>query len=158
MHSQFKLRGLFLFCFLLSGLLHGSGPVDIYHFETIEQKVRYKALIEKFRCPKCLNTNIAGSDAPIAQDLRRTVHRLVVQEEFSDTEVEDYLHERYGDFVLYEPPLNSSSWLIWFMPLFFLLVGLYVVYSIKADLGSRPLAALSDSDREVLKGIADKQE
>ena len=78
--------GIFL---LASGLLQASGPVDIFEFSSEEQKLRYKSLIEEFRCPKCLNINIAGSDAPIAQDLRRTVHRLLVEKAMSDDEIRE---------------------------------------------------------------------
>ena len=77
----------------------GASQIDVYHFDDAEQQRHYKALIEEFRCPKCLNTNIAGSDAPIAQDLRRTVHKLVVVDGYTDQEVRDFLQQRYGDFV-----------------------------------------------------------
>lgn len=96
--------------------------VDIYHFDTPEQRLRYNSLIEEFRCPKCLNINIAGSDAPIARDLRRTVHELVVVDGLTDQQVRDYLQARYGDFVLYDPPFNARTWLVWVVP--FVLAGI----------------------------------
>ena len=107
--------GVVLFAFV-AGLAYAASPVDVYQFEDDGQRQRYRALIEEFRCPKCLNTNIAGSDAPIAQDLRRTVHRLVVQEGYSDKQVRDFLQARYGDFVLYDPPFNARTYLIWLVP------------------------------------------
>ena len=73
-----------------------ASQIDVYHFDSDEQQRRYRALIDELRCPKCLNTNISGSDAPIAQDLRRTVHKLVVIDGLSDQEVRDYLQTRYG--------------------------------------------------------------
>ena len=103
-------------------------PVDVYHFDSPEQEARYKALIEEFRCPKCLNTNLAGSDAPIAQDMRRTVHDLVVGEGMSDQEVRDYLRERYGDFVLYDPPFEPRTYAIWLVPVGLAMLGMVAIF------------------------------
>ena len=100
-----------------------ASAIDVYTFPDEAEKARYKALIAEFRCPKCLNTNIAGSDAPIAQDLRRTVHRLVVVEKRSNDEVRSYLHERYGDFVLYDPPFNARTGWVWILPVVLLGIG-----------------------------------
>jgi cytochrome c-type biogenesis protein CcmH len=83
--------------------------IDTFEFSDEVQERRYRALIDEFRCPKCLNTNLAGSDAPIAQDLRKVVYRLVVIEAKADQEVRDYLQARYGDFVLYDPPFNART-------------------------------------------------
>ncbi len=114
-----------------------ASPVDVYQFESEAQQRRYKALIEEFRCPKCLNTNIAGSDAPIAQDLRRTVHRLVVVEGYTDQQVRDFLQERYGDFVLYNPPFTSRTLLIWMMPVALAVLGVIVLLGLLRRARSR---------------------
>lgn len=142
--------------------IYGDGPVDVWDFESDEQRERYQALIEVFRCPKCLNTNIAGSDAPIAQDLRRTVHRLVVTEGYTDDEVTAYLQARYGDFVLYKPPFNQRTWLIWMMPVALLLVGVFVLYSLqrRARMASRNEAnarrLLNEQDRQRLQTLLER--
>jgi cytochrome c-type biogenesis protein CcmH len=83
-------------------------------------------LTEEFRCPKCLNTNLAGSDAPIAADLRSTVHRLIL-EGATDQAIRDFLQARYGDFVLYDPPLRRDTLLLWLAPALLLAVGLAMV-------------------------------
>ena len=111
---------LLLVC--LGSSVYGASQIDVYHFDNDDQRHRYKSLIDEFRCPKCLNTNLSGSDAPIAQDLRRTVHRLVVSEGYTDQAVRDFLQSRYGDFVLYDPPFNRRTWLIWVLPI--VLVGM----------------------------------
>ena len=105
----------------------GASPVDVYEFPDAQAEARYRALIAEFRCPKCLNTNLAGSDAPIAQDLRAAVHRLVVREGLSDAEVRDYLQARYGDFVLYDPPLKAATLVLWGAPVLFVLAGLGLI-------------------------------
>jgi cytochrome c-type biogenesis protein CcmH len=130
-----------------------AGPVDVYQFESTEQEARYRALIAEFRCPKCLNTNLAGSDAPIAQDLRRTVHRLVVTEGLSDQQIRDYLQDRYGDFVLYNPPFRPGTWLLWLAPAVFALVGALVLWRL---LRQPPADPLSEQERARLRDIVDE--
>ena len=127
-------------------------PVDVYEFPDVETEARYQALIAEFRCPKCLNTNLAGSDAPIAQDLRAAVHRLVVREGLSDAAVRDYLQARYGDFVLYDPPLKTATLLLWGGPVLFVLAGLGLV---SWRLRHQRSAQLSDADQARLAKILD---
>ncbi len=131
----------------------GVSPVDVYEFPDVETEARFRALIAEFRCPKCLNTNLAGSDAPIAQDLRAAVHRLVVREGLSDDEVRDYLQARYGDFVLYDPPLKAATLLLWSGPVLFVLVGLgLIAWRVR----HQHSAQLSDEDQSRLAKILDE--
>jgi len=117
-----------------------AGPVDVYKFATPEEEVRYRALIDEFRCPKCLNTNLSGSDAPIAKDLRRTVHRLLTQEGLTDQQIRDYLRDRYGDFVLYDPPFRPGTWVLWLAPLVFVIIGVLVVWRLLRQPAAEPLS------------------
>ena len=152
---SFRRMRLFVALCLIGLHSHASSTVDIFEFSEASDKSRYQSLIKEFRCPKCLNINIAGSDAPIAQDLRRTVYRLIVNEKMTDDEIRNFLQERYGDFVLYDPPLNGRTWLIWSMPLLFLVLGIWWVFSTKIRSGSEPRIDLSQSDRDQLKQILD---
>jgi len=126
--------------------LWSASQVDLYDFATAEQEARYRGLIAELRCPKCLNTNLAGSDAPIAQDLRRTVHRLLTVEQMSDAEILAYLQDRYGDFVLYNPPFRPGTWVLWLAPAAFLLLGLYVLLRLLRQPPAEPLSA-AESER-----------
>jgi cytochrome c-type biogenesis protein CcmH len=127
-----------------------ESPVDIYDFPTPELEARYRALIDEFRCPKCLNTNLSGSDAPIAKDLRGTVRRLLVEEGMSDQQVRDYLQTRYGDFVLYDPPFKPGTWLLWLAPLAFVLTGLWVLVRV---LRPRPQVTLSAEEQARVRAL-----
>lgn len=151
-------RGLLIMviaaCVQMSGW--AASPVDVYQFDNGSQQARYKSLIEEFRCPKCLNTNIAGSDAPIAQDLRRTVHRLVVVEGYSDQQVRDFLQARYGDFVLYNPPLNTRTVLIWVMPGVLGGVGVLVLMVLLRRARQRGAIELDADDKSRLQSILDR--
>ncbi len=103
-----------------------EGAIEAFPFDDATQEARYRALTEEFRCPKCLNTNLAGSDAPIAADLRSTVHRLIL-EGATDQAIRDYLQARYGDFVLYDPPVRRGTLLLWVAPALLLAIGLAMV-------------------------------
>lgn len=101
--------------------------IDVYEFDSLEKEARFHQLNAELRCPKCQNTNLAGSDAPIAQDLRATVARLV-REGHSDQEVKGYMAERYGEFVLYKPRLNAQTVVLWAGPFALLLLGLGIIF------------------------------
>jgi cytochrome c-type biogenesis protein CcmH len=150
------LRLLSLTFFLIALQAWAVSPVDVYSFDSAEQQQRYKGLIAEFRCPKCLNTNIAGSDAPIAQDLRRTVHRLVVQEGYSDQEVRDFLQARYGDFVLYNPPFNSRTMLIWLVPLGLAIVGALVLFGLLRRARQQEVVDLDESQRQRVRALLEE--
>jgi cytochrome c-type biogenesis protein CcmH len=99
---------------------------------------RYRALIREIRCPKCLNESISESDAPVATDLRREVRRLI-GEGASDAEVKTFLSSRYGEFVLYRPPVTQTTWLLWGGPFLFLLIGGFMFWRILAVRRNQPL-------------------
>ena len=144
--------GLVVFLLCLASVAHGTSTVDGLAFESEQQQRRYKALIDEFRCPKCLNTNLSGSDAPIAQDLRRSVYRLV-QEGRSDQQIRDFLQQRYGDFVLYKPPFAGPTAFIWLIPLGLLLIGVAVLAALQFRAKRQPEVALNEQDNERLNRL-----
>ena len=79
-------------------------------------------MFEELRCLVCQNQTLADSSAPLAEDLRREVRELAQQGK-TDAEIKQYLVARYGDFVLYKPPVKPTTWLLWFGPFAFLLGG-----------------------------------
>jgi cytochrome c-type biogenesis protein CcmH len=86
---------------------------------------RLKKLEEELRCLVCQNQTLADSNAPLAEDLRREVRELAAQGK-NDQEIKDYLVARYGDFVLYKPPVKETTWLLWFGPFVLLAGGAFV--------------------------------
>ena len=84
-------------------------------------EARLKRLAVELRCLVCQNQTLADSDAPLAEDLRREVRGMIIKD-MSDQEIIDFLVSRYGDFVLYRPPLKATTTLLWVGP-FVLLVG-----------------------------------
>jgi cytochrome c-type biogenesis protein CcmH len=90
---------------------------------------RYQHLINELRCPKCQNETIGDSDAPIAADLRREIRDLLAAGK-TDDEVIKFLTDRYGDFVLYNPPFVARTWLLWAAPGLALLGGFSIAVAI----------------------------
>ncbi|WPP47428.1 cytochrome c-type biogenesis protein [Pseudomonas sp. AN-1] len=106
--------------------LGAQAAIDTYEFKDEAARERYRTLTEELRCPKCQNQNIADSDAPIAMDLRREIHRMLGEGK-SNQEIVDFLVARYGDFVRYNPPVDARTWLLWYGPWLLLGGGLGVL-------------------------------
>ncbi len=119
-----------LFASMLSLTLMSVVTIDGFTFESQAEADRYSKLIGEFRCPKCLNTSIADSDAPIATDLRRSVYELI-QEGKTNREIKDHLQERYGTFILYQPPLKPATLLLWFAPVILLLLAIWCLLGLR---------------------------
>ncbi len=96
--------------------------VDAEPLSNADLHARYQHLIAELRCPKCQNQNLADSDSPISADLRRQI-RSMLEEGRSDVQIEDYLVARYGDYILYRPRLQDSTYLLWLAPGFLLAMG-----------------------------------
>jgi cytochrome c-type biogenesis protein CcmH len=99
---------------------------DKFHLDSPEKSALFLELTKELRCPKCQNQNIADSDAMIAVDLRRKVYELL-QKDYDRDQVIDYMKQRYGDFVYYQPPVNSMTIWLWLLPVLFIFVALAVV-------------------------------
>lgn len=92
-----------------------QAAIDTYEFASEAERQRYRSLVEELRCPKCQNQNIADSDAPIAMDLREQIFRML-EEGQSNEQIVEFLVSRYGDFVLYKPPVTARTLLLWYGP------------------------------------------
>lgn len=108
---------------LLAAAPAWGAAVEPRVFDSPEQEARFDRLIEELRCLVCQNQNLADSDADLAQDLRRETYEMLRAGK-TDEEILTFMVERYGDFVLYRPPVKSTTFLLWFGP--FLLVGVGV--------------------------------
>lgn len=105
---------------LASLQLHAA--IETYDFDSKAQEDRFRALTLELRCPKCQNQAIGDSDAEISGDLRGEVYRLL-KDGATDREIKDFMVARYGRYVLYNPPLDRETLVLWFGPVIFLAVG-----------------------------------
>jgi len=120
-------RWLLLVLLIPLASLNANAVIETYEFSTPELEVRYKALSQELRCPKCQNQNIADSNAPISRDLRAIVHEQL-EAGASDEEIIVYLVDRYGEFVRYRPGVDNNTFWLWSAPLILLLMALTVVW------------------------------
>ncbi|MBL4671320.1 MAG: cytochrome c-type biogenesis protein CcmH [Arenicella sp.] len=117
-------RVFFTFALLLSLLVSQSdstASIEVVEFDTASQEQRYRDLIAELRCLVCQNQNLAGSDAPLAKDLREIAATMIKQGD-SDADIKKFMRSRYGDFVLYEPPFNWSTAFLWLGPFILLMI------------------------------------
>ena len=128
--------------------------VDTFEFQTAEQQQRFRQLSDELRCPMCQNTNLSGSSGGVAEDLRREIHRMIL-EGMTNTEIERFMFERYGDFIFYKPRLRMETLFLWFGPLIFLLIGgaAAIVVSRKAGETEKRNPRLNNAQREKLQAL-----
>lgn len=136
------------------------GAIEIYEFKNDEDEIRYKALIEELRCPKCQNQNLAGSDAPIAVDLKNQTYQMIMDGR-SDAEIRQFMFDSYGDFISYKPPVRPSTWILWFFPPI-LLVVFILGWLLKVKKGRAvavdEISALSKTEEERVAQILTKHQ
>lgn len=151
MAAKFKPCFLVTLLLLLTPTKNLFAQVDTFEFENEVQQQRFRTLSDELRCPMCQNTNLSGSTGGVAEDLRREIHRMII-EGMSDREIEQFMFERYGDFIFYRPRLRAETAFLWFGPLFFLLIGGTVGWSIfrRAKEVSETEIALDDNQRAQL--------
>lgn len=99
-----------------------AAATEVRSFPDAAQQQRYEQLIKDLRCLVCQNQSLADSDAELARDLRDEVYEIL-QSGKSEREAVKFLVDRYGDFVLYRPPFNLATLLLWFGPLLLLFAG-----------------------------------
>ena len=118
----------YLLLFLISLLISVLNAEQLITFSDDAYLKRYQNLLEELRCPKCQNQNLADSNAPISNDLKEEIQRLLEQG-LDDDDIKRALTERYSDFSLYDPKFNKNTYFLWLAPFIVLLIGFWWVYS-----------------------------
>jgi cytochrome c-type biogenesis protein CcmH len=113
-----------------------AAVIETYQFDTPLQQKRYHAFTQELRCPKCQNQNLSGSDSAISVDLRRQIHRMIMDDK-SDIEITQYMVDRYGNFILYRPRFSAQTAVLWFTPLGLLILGSLVWWRMASGLKRR---------------------
>ncbi|MDH3386332.1 MAG: cytochrome c-type biogenesis protein CcmH [Gammaproteobacteria bacterium] len=120
------MKPLLLIILLVFWWIPAQAAIEAYEFDSPEMEADYNQLVNELRCLVCQNQNLAGSDADLAQDLRRETYEMLQQGK-SQQEVIDFMVARYGDFVLYRPQFKSSTYLLWLGPFLLLMLVLFIV-------------------------------
>ncbi|MDO4642570.1 MAG: cytochrome c-type biogenesis protein CcmH [Cardiobacteriaceae bacterium] len=116
------MKRLYAILFILSLPLYAALK-DAPQFDTAEEETRYQHLIQDTRCPTCQNSNIAESNAPLARQLREHI-AANIRAGRTDSEITQWLTERYGDFITYDPPLKKQTLILWLAPFAAMLIAL----------------------------------
>lgn len=148
---------LVLLCFWASLSLNAAQ--DTLQFSSTQQERDYQQLIQELRCPQCQNNNIADSHATIAADMRAKVLELLQQGQ-SKQQVVDYMVQRYGHFVTYDPPLTVGTIILWLGPLLLALFGIFILFRGKSktikDVAAKQGTALTNEQQQRLQELLNK--
>ncbi len=139
---------------MLSWPTSALSQVDTFEFDTEVQQQRFRTLSNELRCPMCQNTNLSGSTGGVAEDLRREIHRMIMAG-WSDQEIQQFMFERYGDFIFYRPRLRAETFLLWFGPLIFLVLGAAAAIAVwrKARSFDESEVTLDDAEKKRLQSL-----
>jgi len=137
---------------LMAWTTAGAYTLEQFQFDNEQQETDFRNLLEELRCVVCQNETLAGSQADVAQIMREEVYRLV-KDGSAPVQVKEHLVTRYGDFVLYNPPLKPSTYLLWFGP--FILVGVAGFHLVRVLLRKKKSrdSELSDQERARLDAL-----
>jgi cytochrome c-type biogenesis protein CcmH len=125
-----SLRNLLCCLALLVAAPVAAIPVGMpLEFDSPEQQEQYQNLIRELRCTVCQNQSLVDSNAGLARDLRRNIYQMTL-EGYDQAQITEFMVSRYGDFVLYRPPVQPSTYLLWFGPFLFLMVGLLTLAAV----------------------------
>jgi len=149
-------RCIAIFLVLFMGT--AQAVIEAYEFESAQTEAEYNQLIKELRCLVCQNQNLSGSNAALAQDLRRQTYTMLSRGD-SPAQVVEYMVARYGDFVIYRPQFKSSTYLLWLGPFLLLIIVLFLVIR-KLRSSTRPLevnqGAMAEARNLLLREDAEK--
>jgi cytochrome c-type biogenesis protein CcmH len=120
-----------------------------FEFDDPAQEQRYKNLIAEIRCLVCQNQSLEDSHAELAQDLRNEIYNMILDGQ-DEKEITDFLVYRYGDFVLFRPPFNVKTVLLWLGPFILLITAILIILHLKRKHGTRSPATLNAEEQQRL--------
>ena len=123
-----------------------AAAIDVYDFETEEQEALFRTLTAELRCPKCQNNNLADSNASIAKDMRQKTYNMVIEGQNED-QIVTYWIDRFGNSVLYKPPVTLGTAILWVGPGLFVLFGGLIIVRNSRRKGS---VETDDSDDDIV--------
>ena len=133
---------LFLLC------ANAQASFETYEFSTTQNEMRYFHLSKELRCPTCQNQNISDSDAPLAADLRRELHRMI-EAGYDNDAILDFMVSRFGDFVHYRPRMTPETYLLWFGPFVLLFGGFGAVWWVARNRRLRQSSPNADASADI---------
>lgn len=147
------------FCALLLWSASGLARIELHEFENKQQEELYNKMIAELRCLVCQNQNLADSNAELAVDLREKTYKMVVENK-SESDIVDYMVDRYGDFVLYKPPFKFNTLLLWIGPFFLLALAIFFVMKFIRQSGNKPAieSPQAEADHESIRKLLEQDD
>lgn len=130
--------------------------IEVREFDDPVTMKRYESLTDSLRCPKCANQAIGDSNSPIAKDMRERV-ALLLEDGRSDREIQDYMTNRFGEYVLYNPRLTDRTWVLWGLPAALVLLGAVIIALIVRARRNASNRALSPEERKRLDALINRE-
>ncbi|MDR9466724.1 cytochrome c-type biogenesis protein [Marinospirillum sp.] len=124
-----------------------QAAIELYDFSSEEKRVRFHELGAELRCPKCQNQSVIDSGSASAYDMRQELYQLL-EEGYTDEEVFEHLKARFGEFILYKPPVRGDTWILWFLPPFLMLSGFVILVLLARSRQKQAPASQNDSVSE----------
>lgn len=151
------MKKLFLLLVFISFSVQAE-MVDTFQFNNVEDRVRAVELAKSLRCPQCQNQNLVESNSPIAYDLRIEVYQMI-NEGKTNQQIIEVMTSRFGNFVLYQPPFQWTTALLWGLPFGLVLLGLLLMwrYLQQRSKTSQKQTALSGEQQQVLRDLLEKK-
>lgn len=150
------MRKLLLPLLLIVPLAMAETKTEVYQFKDPLLEQRYQTLTEQLRCLVCQNQNIADSHAELAQDLRGKVYELL-NKGSDDAQIIQYMTDRYGDFVLYNPPLKIKTLLLWLAPALALLLGGLGFWRVMKNAKQQAKEQLPEAELKSIRHLLDEE-
>jgi len=125
-----------------------------FEFKRADEEQLYKELVNELRCLVCQNQSLADSPAGLAQDLRNEVYKMV-REGNPKKDIVAFMVARYGDFVLYRPPLKYSTLLLWFGPFLLLLIAALAAFILVKSRAAKEVTELDSEQQEKIRLLRD---
>jgi len=147
-----RTHSLLIFLILVLTAAAQATSLSSFQFSSPEQERAFRTLTEELRCLVCQNESLAGSNAELAQDLRREIYAMMMAGKSKD-DIVQFMVSRYGDFVLFQPPLKPSTYPLWFGPfILFAIAGFFLFRTLMKKKQARE-SALSEQDQERLREL-----
>lgn len=149
------MRRHFLLIFLilmLTSVAAQATSLSSFEFSTPEQEREFRSLTEELRCLVCQNESLAGSNAELAQDLRREIYDMMIAGKSKD-DIIQFMVTRYGDFVLFQPPLKPSTYPLWFGPFILFAIASFFLFRTLLQKKRAQESVLSEQDQARLQEL-----
>jgi len=150
------MKRLLISLMLFLGMAAHAAEQEILQFENETQRQLYQQLTAELRCPQCQNQNIADSNAVVSEDMRQKTYELILEGK-SRQEVLDYMINRYGYFVHYQPPVNRYTLLLWLAPLLMVLLLSVVLLKKRRQQSDEPEVPLSSELDSIIEAYRSKK-